>query len=80
MQKLKLTEIHYVYYQINIFGLVPLLFTDFAFAEMKVLLLDGQNNHNWKATTPVIVKALERDNFCKVTVFTSPSKKFSQDA
>jgi type 1 glutamine amidotransferase len=41
--------------------------------------LDGQNNHNWKATTPVIVEALERDNFCKVTVSTSPPKKSSQD-
>jgi len=62
------------------FCLVPLLFTDFVFAEMKVLLLDGQNNHNWKATTPVIVEALERDNLCKVSVFTSPPKKSPQDA
>ena len=27
--------------------------------KMKVLIIDGQNNHNWKATTPVLVDALE---------------------
>jgi type 1 glutamine amidotransferase len=59
--------------------LITLLQTNFAFSEIKVLLLDGQNNHNWKATTPVIVEALERDNFCNVTVSTSPPKKSSQD-
>ena len=29
-------------------------------APIRVLLIDGQNNHNWKATTPVMVKALEK--------------------
>jgi len=47
---------------------------------IKLLLLDGQNNHNWKATTPVMVKALEKDNFCKVTVSTSPPKNSPLDA
>jgi len=47
---------------------------------IKVLLLDGQNNHNWKATTPVMVKALEKDDFCKVTVSTSPPKNSPLDA
>ena len=23
---------------------------------IKVLIVDGQNNHNWKATTPVMVR------------------------
>jgi hypothetical protein len=27
---------------------------------IKVLLLDGQNNHNWKLATPVMVEALEK--------------------
>ena len=49
------------------------------FDKISVLLIDGQNNHNWKATTPVIVEALERDNLCNVTVSTSPPKKSSQD-
>ena len=47
---------------------------------IKVLLLDGQNNHNWKATTPVMVKALEKDDFCIVTVSTSPPKNSPLDA
>ena len=66
-------------FKLTFLFLITLLKTDFAFSEIKVLLLDGQNNHNWKATTPVIVEALERDNFCKVTVSTSPPKKSSQD-
>ena len=47
---------------------------------IRVLLLDGQNNHNWKATTPVMVDALEKDDFCKVTVSTSPPKNSPLDA
>jgi type 1 glutamine amidotransferase len=47
---------------------------------IRVLLLDGQNNHNWKATTPVMVDALEKDDFCKVTVSTSPPKNSPPDA
>ena len=27
---------------------------------IRVLLIDGQNNHNWKATTPVMVDALQK--------------------
>ena len=42
---------------------------------IKVLLLDGQNNHNWKATTTVMVDALEKQGHIKVTVATSPPKK-----
>ena len=42
---------------------------------IKVLLLDGQNNHNWKTTTPVMVDALEKQGHSKVTVATSPPKK-----
>lgn len=47
---------------------------------LKVLILDGQNNHNWKATTPVLIKALERDDLCEVAVCTSPPKKSPQEA
>ncbi len=28
-------------------------------AKLKVILIDGQNNHNWRATTPVLKKILE---------------------
>ena len=44
-------------------------------AKIKVLLIDGQNNHNWKATTPVLVDALERSDNFSITVSTSPPKK-----
>ena len=47
---------------------------------IQVLLLDGQNNHNWKATTPVLIEALEAENLCKITVSTSPPKKSPKDA
>lgn len=28
-------------------------------AKLRVVIIDGQNNHNWRATTPVVKKALE---------------------
>lgn len=55
---------------------VLLIFSSgFGFAKIRVLLIDGQNNHNWKATTPVLVDALESSNGFTVTVSTSPPKK-----
>ena len=44
-------------------------------APIRVLLIDGQNNHNWKATTPVMVEALQKGEAFEVTVSTSPPKK-----
>ena len=38
--------------------------------KMTVLLLDGQNNHNWVKTTPVMVHALESCGRYTVTVST----------
>lgn len=46
---------------------------------IKVLLIDGQNNHNWKATTPVLKKALESSGRFSVTVSTSPARNGSKD-
>jgi hypothetical protein len=54
---------------------ITLLPYEFAYAKIKVLLLDGQNNHNWKATTPVLVDALQSSGDFMVTVSTSPPKK-----
>ncbi len=42
--------------------------------KLKVLLIDGQNNHNWKATTPVLVDALESSGRFAVTVSTAPAR------
>ena len=37
-----------------------------------VMLLDGQNNHAWRATTPAIASALEETGRFKVTIITAP--------
>lgn len=42
---------------------------------VKVLIIDGQNNHNWKATTPVLLEAYVSNPMFKVDVSTSPDKK-----
>lgn len=46
----------------------------FAVAEEKfaVLIIDGQNNHNWQKTTPVLREALETSGVYTVEVSTSP--------
>ena len=41
-------------------------------AKINVLLIDGQNNHNWAETTPVIKDILEKTGRFKVDVCTSP--------
>jgi type 1 glutamine amidotransferase len=43
-------------------------------APLKVLLIDGQNNHDWKTTSPVLKQILEEDGFATVDVATSPAK------
>jgi type 1 glutamine amidotransferase len=40
--------------------------------KIRVVIIDGQNNHNWKATTPVMKKALEECGRFTVDVATSP--------
>jgi len=49
-------------------------------APIRVLLIDGQNNHNWKATTPVMVDALQQGEAFEVTVSTTPPKKSNAEA
>lgn len=45
---------------------------------LKILIIDGQNNHQWKKTTPVLKDALESSNRFKVEISTSPSKDASE--
>jgi type 1 glutamine amidotransferase len=47
--------------------------------KIRVLLLDGQNNHNWKATTPVLKKTLETTGRFDVAVVTAPQGKTLTD-
>jgi type 1 glutamine amidotransferase len=42
--------------------------------KIKVLIIDGQNNHNWKATTPFMKKQLEDSGRFVVDVATSPPR------
>jgi type 1 glutamine amidotransferase len=41
-------------------------------SKIRVVIIDGQNNHNWKATTPVMKKELEDSGRFTVEVATSP--------
>ena len=43
-------------------------------AAMKALIVDGQNNHAWQQTTPVLKKLLEESGLFSVDVATSPKK------
>ena len=43
--------------------------------KLKLLIVDGQNNHNWKGTTPVMQKYLADSGRFTVDVATSPSAK-----
>jgi type 1 glutamine amidotransferase len=40
--------------------------------KLKALIVDGQNNHNWRATTPILQAALESSGRFSVDVATSP--------
>lgn len=39
---------------------------------LKLLIVDGQNNHNWQATTPIMKKHLEDSGLFLVDVVTTP--------
>jgi type 1 glutamine amidotransferase len=41
---------------------------------MKALIVDGQNNHNWQETTPILKRLLEETGLFTVDVATSPPK------
>lgn len=43
-------------------------------APIKVLIIDGQNNHAWRETTPVLKRILEQTGKFTVVVATSPAK------
>jgi uncharacterized protein len=53
--------------------------TTFVHAEspkkLRALIIDGQNNHDWKMTTPLLKKALEASGRFEVDVATSPGEK-----
>lgn len=48
-------------------------------AKIPVLLIDGQNNHDWAATTRKIVATLNKTGRFEVTVSTSPGRKGTKE-
>ena len=42
---------------------------------VRVLIIDGQNNHNWKETTPVLEKIFGSNERFSLDVSTSPGNK-----
>jgi hypothetical protein len=42
-------------------------------APKKALIIDGRNNHDWRATTPVLKQILEEKGLFKVDVVTAPA-------
>jgi type 1 glutamine amidotransferase len=54
--------------------------TAFAATPIRALIIDGQNNHDWQHTTPVLKKILEDTKLFQVDVLTTPPKggDFSQ--
>jgi len=57
-----------------------LVSTGQAAEKLKLLIVDGQNNHNWKATSPVLKSFLEKSGRFTVTVSTSPARNGSEAA
>jgi len=51
---------------------VCLLTTVLAAAPLKVLIIDGQNNHPWQTTTPILKQTLESTGLFQVDVATTP--------
>src|SRR4051812_27780848 len=41
--------------------------------KLKALIIDGQNNHAWKTTTPLLKQFLEETGLFTVSVTTSPA-------
>jgi type 1 glutamine amidotransferase len=46
--------------------------TGLAASPIKILIIDGQNNHKWQETTPVLKKLLEETGMFQAEVLTSP--------
>ena len=49
-------------------------------APMKALIVDGQNNHDWKACTPVLKEIIEETGLFTVDVATTPAQKQPMDS
>ncbi len=48
--------------------------------KLRLLIVDGQNNHSWKTTTPILQDFLTRSDRFEVSVVTSPKEKSPVEA
>ena len=48
--------------------------------KIRVLIIDGQNNHNWKDSTPILQQFLEKTGRFTIDVATTPDAKAPKDA
>lgn len=55
-------------------GVLMILSAAVSAAPMKALIIDGQNNHNWRAVTPPLKRALEETGLFDVDVATTPGQ------
>jgi type 1 glutamine amidotransferase len=53
---------------------LTLVSTAYAAEPITVLIVDGQNNHAWQTTTPILKKILEEAKLFRVEVATAPNK------
>ncbi len=60
------------HWYLGLVALLTLTSSTFADEKLKLLIVDGQNNHAWKETTPVMVAILKNSERFDVTVSTSP--------
>lgn len=65
---------------LSLLAVVALVSAASAAEKLDVLIIDGQNNHNWRATTPVMQKFLEETGRFNVDVATTPTDKKAPEA
>ncbi|MCX7423001.1 MAG: ThuA domain-containing protein [Planctomycetia bacterium] len=58
-----------------VFALTLLPQTVEAADKLRLMIIDGQNNHNWRATTPILQEFLTRSGRFEVSVVTTPTEK-----
>jgi uncharacterized protein len=56
------------------FGLLVAMAAAAVAAPLKALIVDGQNNHKWQETTPVLKRLLEETSLFSADVATTPAK------
>ena len=49
--------------------------TAFSAEKIKILIIDGQNNHNWPVMTKYLTKVLDKAGMFEVTVSTTPPQE-----